>query len=87
MRSLYFSVYCCLALMAAGPGTASSADGLPAKAETWRSEYPDQDATGPHVLGLWQFLAVNDVPGLWELRVRELASGKTASGYFRVRKQ
>lgn len=29
-------------------------------------------------------LAANDVPGLWEVRVRELASGKSASGYFRL---
>ncbi|NLO05821.1 MAG: LamG domain-containing protein [candidate division WS1 bacterium] len=29
-------------------------------------------------------LAINDMPGLWQIRVQELASGKTASAYLRV---
>jgi hypothetical protein len=29
-------------------------------------------------------LAANDQPGVWQVRVRELASGQTASGYVRV---
>jgi hypothetical protein len=29
-------------------------------------------------------LAANDQPGVWQVRVRELASGQTASHYVRV---
>ena len=30
--------------------------------------------------------AANDQPGTWQIRVRELASGRTADGYVRVEK-
>ena len=30
-------------------------------------------------------IADNDAPGVWQIRVRELASGLSASGYVRVK--
>jgi uncharacterized protein YfaS (alpha-2-macroglobulin family) len=37
-------------------------------------------------LELELLLAANDQPGVWQIRVRELASGRTASSYLRVSK-
>lgn len=42
------------------------------------------DNSGHGQLHLTLDLALNDVPGMWEARVRELASGLESASYFRV---
>ena len=36
------------------------------------------------ILKIRLLAAINDIPGVWQIRVRELASGKTATHYLRL---
>jgi hypothetical protein len=49
-----------------------------------RAEFSGHHATKDGKLNLHLDLAPNDAPGMWQIRVKELASGRDATAFFRV---